>query len=180
MSISKSGRASFLEVLGVTGRLACFFAVEMISTTKLVRTKRLTTALAPDHFPTRPMKPQLVRTLSKQVDPVSYHGAVPLPFMWGHRQGDVEPINQAHAVRGEVGAREMVLCISALGAAPDAAGPVGGGGVEGAVGEAVEEKAATFKDWEASVGLDGGPDGIGAVVDYGDVEAWILDSFGED
>lgn len=34
------------------------------------------------------------------------------------------------------GAREMIIRISALGAAPDAAGPVGGGGVEGAVGEA--------------------------------------------
>lgn len=55
----------------------------------------------------------------------------------------------------------------AAGAGPDPAGPVLGGAREGAVGELVEVEAAPFEDGEAGVGLDGGPDWVGAVVDYG-------------
>lgn len=49
--------------------------------------------------------------------------------------------------------------------APDTAGPVVGWGWEGAVRESVESKAAAFEDGVAGVGLDGGPDREGAVVD---------------
>lgn len=55
----------------------------------------------------------------------------------------------------------------AAGAGPDPAGPVLGGAREGAVGKLVEVEAAPFEDGEAGVGLDGGPDWVGAVVDYG-------------
>lgn len=55
----------------------------------------------------------------------------------------------------------------APGAGPDTAGPVGGGGGEGTVGVGWEGEAAALEDWVAGVGLDGWPDGEGAVVDEG-------------
>lgn len=71
----------------------------------------------------------------------------------------------AAAVAG--GAGEAFVSGDAAGAAPDAAGPVLGRGREGTVGEGVEGEAAALQDGVADVGLDGGPDGVRAVVDQG-------------
>ncbi|CAN6559618.1 unnamed protein product [Malus baccata var. baccata] len=72
-------------------------------------------------------------------------------------------LEAAAAVSGEAGEVRSVL--GAVGAGPDAPGPGLGGSGEGAVGEGVEEEAAPLEDGVAGVGLDGGPDGEGAVVD---------------
>lgn len=75
-------------------------------------------------------------------------------------------LEAAGAVAG--GAGEVAAgVVGAPGAGPDAAGPVLGGGGEGAVGEGGEGEAAALEDLVAGVGLDGGPNGEGAVVDEG-------------
>ena len=125
--------------------------------------------------------------------------------MGGDRHGDVETVDKADAVGGEVelaalveaelgegggggtagagaldaaaaiagGAAEAAFGVGAGGAGPDSAGPVLLGAGEGAVGELVEVEAAALEDGVASVGLDGGPDGVGAVVDYGYYEVRV-------
>lgn len=67
------------------------------------------------------------------------------------------------AVASDAG--EFAVGVGAAGSGPDPARPVLGRSGEGAVGEAMEIEAATFEDWVAGVGLDGRPDGEGAVVD---------------
>lgn len=57
-----------------------------------------------------------------------------------------------------------------MGAGPHAAGPVGGGCTESAVGVGVELEAAVFENGKTAVGLDGWPDGEGAVIDQGEDE----------
>ncbi|RXH84542.1 hypothetical protein DVH24_032826 [Malus domestica] len=65
-----------------------------------------------------------------------------------------------------------------MGAGPDAAGPGLDGGGEGAMVEGFEEEAAALKDGVAGVGLDGGPDGEGAVVDDSQDGLWMLSGVG--
>lgn len=69
----------------------------------------------------------------------------------------------AAAVTRDAG--ELAVGFGAAGSGPDPARPVLGRSGEGAVGEAMEIEAATFEDWVAGVGLNGRPDGEGAVVD---------------
>lgn len=74
----------------------------------------------------------------------------------------------------------MVCVADAAGSCPDSAGPVLVGRREGAVGEGREEEAAAFRDGVAGVGLDGGPDGVRAVVDQGQHQAAArIRGFGE-
>ena len=63
------------------------------------------------------------------------------------------------------------MVTGAAGSSPDAAGPVLVGSREGSVGEGGEVEASAFRDGMAGVGLDGGPDRVGAVVDEGHDEA---------
>ncbi|KAK1264516.1 hypothetical protein QJS04_geneDACA011233 [Acorus gramineus] len=77
-------------------------------------------------------------------------------------------LEAAAAVAGEAG--EAVVGVGAAGAGPDSARPGLVRGGEGAVGEGVEGEAAVLEDGVARVGLDGGPDGVGAVVDEGESE----------
>lgn len=63
------------------------------------------------------------------------------------------------------------MATDAAGSSPNAAGPVLVGSREGAVGEGGEVEAPAFRDGMAGVGLDGGPDRVGAVVDEGHDEA---------
>lgn len=73
------------------------------------------------------------------------------------------------AVTGLAG--EVFVVTDAAGTSPDTAGPVLVGGGEGAVREGGEEEAAAFGNGVAGVGLNGGPDGVRAVVDEGQDEA---------
>lgn len=74
-------------------------------------------------------------------------------------------LEAATAVAG--GAGEAVAGVGAVGAGPDPARPVLGRSGKGPVGEFFEGEAAALEDGVAGVGLDGGPDGEGAVVDHG-------------
>lgn len=62
-------------------------------------------------------------------------------------------------------AGEVSVRLGALGAGPDTAGPEGGGGGERAVGDGVEGETSALKNRVAGVGLDGGPNSEGTVVD---------------
>lgn len=72
-------------------------------------------------------------------------------------------LEAATAVSG--GACELATRVDAASTGPNASGPVGGWGGDGAVGESGESKAATLEDRVSSVRLYGGPDSEGAVVD---------------
>ncbi|PSS14266.1 Osmotin-like protein [Actinidia chinensis var. chinensis] len=89
---------------------------------------------------------------------------------WGGASG-AGALDAAAAVAG--GAGEAAVGVGAGGAGPDAAGPVLFGAGEGAVGELVEVEPAALEDGVAGVGLDGGPDGVGTVVDYGYYEVRV-------
>lgn len=93
MSISKSGRASVLEEVGVGRWLASLWAVEMISATELVGAKGLTTTLATHHMTTCPTVLQVLRTCCYQICFASHHRTVPSAFMRSNSHGDIKSIN---------------------------------------------------------------------------------------
>lgn len=75
------------------------------------------------------------------------------------------------AVSGD--AREQPVGVSTAGSTPEPAGPMLARCGEGVVGEAVECEPAFLENWVTGVGLDGGPDGVRAVVDESYVEAGV-------
>ncbi|KAI3806389.1 hypothetical protein L1987_22292 [Smallanthus sonchifolius] len=155
----------------------------MTPATKLVGVKSFASTLTRDHAPVIVFL-QRPRTRGEQIRFASDDGARAFTLVGGDRHGDVKAVDEADGVGGLVGvavlagavaggAGEVAVFVGAVSAGPEAAGPVDGGGREGAVGVGVESEASAFEDGVAGVGLDGRPDGEGAVVydgeDYGGV-----------
>lgn len=196
--VSEGGGTRVLEKLGETRRPTRMWTVVVVPATQLVGTVRLAPALAPDHRPVTRRRPQLQLggACGEQIRAAAHDGTDAFAFVWGHRQRDVEPVDEGHSVGGEVlgavveaelgqrggrrsaeavafeavaavacGAVEVAVAVGAAGSGPDPARPVLGRGGEGAVGQAVECKPALFEDRVAGVGLDAGPDRVGAIVD---------------
>lgn len=195
--VGEGRRARVLEELRVARRPARVRAVVVVPAAQLVRPERGAPAPAP-HDRRTPLHLQRVRARAEEVRAAADDGARALALVRRDGHGDVEAVDEADAVGGEVGvavvedelgqggrggaaeaaaleaaaavaggAGEAVAVVGAGGAGPDAAGPVGGGGREGAVGEGGEGEAAALQDGVPGVGLNGGPDGVGAVVHQG-------------
>lgn len=104
VGVRESGRAGVLEEQRERRRPARLRAVVVPSAAQLVVVEGLAPALARHHAPVLVWRVhlQLVRARVEQVGAAPDHRAHALALVWGHRQGHVEPVDQAHAVRREV------------------------------------------------------------------------------
>lgn len=136
-------RTSTLEELRVVRRLARLHTVEMSPAAELVRLERLAPALARHHRTVSAVGPEVERrrTRVEEVRPAPHHRTYALPFVWGHRHGQVEAVDEAHGVGREVGVAVVEVQLdeggrrgAAQAVALQAAAAVAGGAGEVAVG----------------------------------------------
>ncbi|CAH9109133.1 unnamed protein product [Cuscuta epithymum] len=97
-------RASLLEELRVARRPARLRAVEMVPAAELVRLERFAPTLAGHHRPVTALGPEvkLRRARLDEIRPAADHRTVAFPFVGGDRQGEVEAVDEADRVGGEV------------------------------------------------------------------------------
>ena len=100
VGVGESVGARVLEEGGVHGLTARVGAVEVVPTAELVGVESLAPALARDNGPVNGRDAVLQHggTRGKQVGAATNHRAHAFALVWGHRHGDVEPVDEAHAV----------------------------------------------------------------------------------
>lgn len=104
VGICKGGRASVLKEIRVARRLTRLWTVEMVPTAQLIRTQSLTPAFASHNRTMTSWRAKLqpFGTCGEQICTTADDGAYTFAFMRCNRQGNVETVNKADAVRGEV------------------------------------------------------------------------------
>lgn len=163
--ISERRRASVLKELRVARPPASLRAVVVVPAAELIRTEGGAATLATHHRPVRrSLHLQPVRARRQQIRTAAHNGALPLPLVRRHRHREVEAVNEADAIRGEVGVAvvEGELGKGGGGGAAESVALEAAAAVAGGAGEAAPGVCAARAGPEAA-GPVGGGSGEGAV-----------------
>lgn len=146
VSVRKCSRARVLEELRVRRRPARARAVVVVPAAQLVRTESHAPTLAPNYMaPCRCPHLKHVGTRGEEVGAASDDGALPLALVRGDGHADVEAVDEADAVGGEVAAAAVVegdLGKGGWGGAAETAALKAAAAVAGCAGEAAAGECA--------------------------------------